>query len=169
MNTITTEITVKPKTKEELLALIGAEIKQNGNQCDLNHIDVSLINDFSCLFYNSEFNGDISSWDVSRVKNMRFTFAASKFNGDVSKWDVSGAENMGSMFRHSKFRGNVSDWNRFSIKNDDEMFTKTEIAKKLGIKNPSFDQVKSHFLTLKLEAVLQEPSPRQGGLDKIRL
>ena len=41
------------------------------------------------MFWNSQFNCDISKWDVSKVKDMREIFKNSKFNGDISKWNVS--------------------------------------------------------------------------------
>jgi len=185
--------TFEARTKEDLLYLIKEEIKKFGNKCDLNHIDVSLITNFSELFWYSRFNGDISEWDVSSVKNMAGMFQNSRFNGDISGWDVSGVENMNgtffasafrgdisrwnvscvenmsSMFRQSAFGGNVSDWNRFSIAQDEHMFFGCKVSKKLGIKSPSFDQVKSHFLNLKLEADLKDALPGQSETSKVRL
>jgi len=49
------------------------------------------------------------------------------------------------------------------------MFKKSDTAKKLSIENPRFEQVKSHFLSLKLEAALQEALPGQGPVSKVRL
>ena len=59
-----------PKSKDELRQMINDEISKNGNECSLNHIDVSKITDMSRMFGHSEFNGDISNWDVSNVTNM---------------------------------------------------------------------------------------------------
>ena len=78
--------TIQPKTKDELKKIIEDTIKEQGNNCDLNFIDTSLIKDMSGLFYKSYFNGDISKWDVSNVKDMD------------------------SMFKHSPLEGNEPDW-----------------------------------------------------------
>ena len=62
------------------------------------------------MFYNSEFNGDISKWDVSSVENTSYMFFDSKFNGDISKWNTSTIKDMCSMFMHSKFNKDISNW-----------------------------------------------------------
>ena len=48
--------TLFPKTKNELKQMIEDEISKNGNECSLNHIDVSEITDMSSLFFESDFN-----------------------------------------------------------------------------------------------------------------
>ena len=75
-----------PKTKEELKHMIEDEISKNGNQCSLNHIDVSRITDMSGLFRTSKFNGDISKWDVSRVQFMDNAFDHSPLENNPPKW-----------------------------------------------------------------------------------
>ena len=79
-----------PQTKTELREIILKRVKEEGNEVDLNDIDVSKITDMSNLFEFSNFNGDISNWDVSNVTNMRDMFYdCTSFNQDISSWDVS--------------------------------------------------------------------------------
>ena len=98
----------KPRTKHELQAIISDRIEKEGNECNLNDIDTSLITDMSGLFMHSFFNGDISEWNTSNVKYMRFMFYGSDFKQDISKWNVSTVEDMAYMFERSKFNGNIN-------------------------------------------------------------
>ena len=103
----------QPKTRRELEDIIEERISKEGPNCDLNDIDVSLIDDMSYLFCKSSlstFNGDISNWNVRNVKEMTAMFRGSKFNGDISNWDISNAKVMTSMFANSKFTQDLSNW-----------------------------------------------------------
>ena len=107
----------QPTNKEELKEIINKRIKQEGTDCNLNDIDVSLITDMSELFYKIDFTGDVSKWDVSNVANMTRMFAFSKFDGDISTWDTSKVTNMSYMFYGGSFNGDISNWNISNVTN----------------------------------------------------
>ena len=100
----------RPADKNELIKIIESRIEKEGNECNLNDIDTSLVTDMCWLFYKSEFNGNISNWDVSHVKRMIGMFYESSFNGDISNWNTSSVEDMWGMFVMSKFNQDISDW-----------------------------------------------------------
>ena len=118
----------RPADKKELEKIIEERIKKEGNNCNLNDIDTSLITDMSHLFRNTDFNGDISEWNTSNVTDMSWMFTNSKFNGDISKWDVSSVKNAHLMFYMSKFNGDISDWNTSSMEDMTWMFAATKFT-----------------------------------------
>ena len=121
-----------PKTKEELKAIIEKRIKNEGNEVDLNDIDVSKITDMSSLFEKSNFNGDISEWDVSNVTNMSYMFHwCESFNQDISGWDVSNVTNMNAMFYFCKsFNQDISNWDVSNVKVISHIFRGCQIEEK---------------------------------------
>ena len=113
-----------PKTKEELKDIILQRIEAEGEEVDLNDIDVSKITDMSNLFAYSDFNGNISDWDVSNVVNMNdMFFRCESFNQDISRWGVSNVTNMINMFYNCKsFNQDISKWNVSNVTNMGRMF-----------------------------------------------
>lgn len=106
----TSRKSLRPTTREELQALIQQEMAAHGNACDLNHIDVSGVDDMDALFKNSPFNGDISRWQVGHVVWMNNMFEGSAFNGDISNWNVARVRSFKQMFHSGAFLGDIANW-----------------------------------------------------------
>ena len=104
--------------------IVEKEIKRLGKKADLNHIDVSDVTDMKQLFYNTDFEGNISQWNVSNVKDMSYMFAGChKFNSDISKWDVSNVKDMEYMFTDCKnFNQDLSQWDVSNVMDMSYMF-----------------------------------------------
>ena len=117
-----------PETKEELQDIIKQRIKEEGNEVDLNDIDVSQITDMSKLFKETNFNGDISKWNVSNVTNMCCMFySCQEFNKDISKWDVSNVTDMSYMFYYCEaFNQDISNWDVSNVTDMSRMFFRCE-------------------------------------------
>ena len=88
--------------EKHLKWLIDEEVRNYGNECNLNHINISKVTDLSFLFDMSRFNGDISKWNTSNVTNMNYLFYESQFNGDVSNWRPLKVKVTKDMFLKSK-------------------------------------------------------------------
>lgn len=63
--------------------------------------DTSKVKTFELMFFNTEFNEDISGWNVSSGRNFQSMFQkATQFNQPIgAEWDTSSATNMIGMFR----------------------------------------------------------------------
>ena len=120
------KIKIIAQDKEHLKKLIEEEMTLHGNECDLNHIDTSLVKDISYLFFNSKFNGDISKWNTSNVTNMGSVFSYSIFTGDISNWDTRNVTDMAGMFFSSHFKGDISQWNISNVHYMQNMFYQSQ-------------------------------------------
>ena len=121
-----------PKTKKELRDIILQRIEAEGNEVDLNDIDVSEITDMSELFRETNFNGDISNWNVSNVTNMCGMFFRCKiFNQDISSWNISNVKDMSYMFCSCKsFNQDISNWDVSNVKNINYVFVYCPLEEK---------------------------------------
>lgn len=118
---------VVARDRTHLKTLIREAIREKGEYCDLNFIDVSKVTDMHRLFAKSKFKGDISKWDVYRVTNMCEMFSNSEFNGDIGDWDVFHVIDMHRMFTDSKFNGDLSKWDVSNVKYMGDMFMNSPI------------------------------------------
>jgi surface protein len=114
--------TIAVRDRAHLKELIAQEIAVHGNNCSLNHMDVSGVKDMSRMFKWSRFSGDISQWNTAQVTIMAGMFFESEFNGDISQWNTSQVKDMSEMFYGSQFNGDISQWNTSQVKNMSEMF-----------------------------------------------
>lgn len=105
-----------------LRAIVYDEMQRRGNDCDLNHLDISQVPSLDGVFANLPFIGDISRWDVAHMVSLNNTFLGSGFNGDISKWDTSNMQSMIGTFKRSFFTGDISDWNTSSLVKMNNMF-----------------------------------------------
>jgi hypothetical protein len=119
-------------SKRHLRDLIDHELNVQGKNCDLNHIDVSLITDMKNIFSGLIFNGNVSEWDVSNVTDMTGMFSYTSFNGDLSKWNVSKVKSMSFMFRYCDFNRNISNWNVASLETMASMFRESNFEQDIS-------------------------------------
>lgn len=144
MSHLTGNSLVFATNKKHLWDLVRDIIMIKGHNCDLNHVDVSRIDDFSMLFSSLQFTGDVSKWNVSRGVDFSGMFEQSHFDGDLSRWNVSNAKNMSFMFSQCPFNNNsLAFWDVSNVRNMHWMFRK----------NTAFNQDLKNWNTIKLQDV----------------
>ena len=130
-----------------LAVLVGKAIQKDGLNCDLNHIDVSGVEDFKGVFRKwPKFQGDISKWVIHGInadamfdvvplepvvatdnKHLQALIRqALHVNGDASSLnhiDVSGITDFSDVFAESPtFNGDISGWNVSNVTDMSDMF-----------------------------------------------
>lgn len=110
-----------------IYSVVHEEIKKNGCDCSLNHIDVSCVSSFNnlfsgCVFPNGRFP-DISAWDTRSLKHMKYMFFRSNINCNLSMWDTSNVEDMSYTFAYATVKNmHISDWDIKKLRNAEGMF-----------------------------------------------
>lgn len=95
------DFTARPRNRKQLEKIVSIRI--NHGETYLNDIDVSLITDFSYLFYAVSCNLDVSEWDVSNGIYFDGMFQdCTRFNCDLSKWKLDNAKQCYNMFKNCK-------------------------------------------------------------------
>jgi len=87
----------------------------------LKNLNVSRVTNMEFLFYNTQYDRNISNWDTSNVSSMKGMFANNHtFNKYIGNWDVSSVTNMAAMFANCyRFNQDISNWD---ISNLDNVF-----------------------------------------------
>lgn len=109
-------------SRDHLRKIVLKAIKTEGPACDLNHIDVSSVEDMNKIFFKTAFSGDVSRWNTSKAKSMASMFMHSQFDADVSKWNVSNVEDMQEMFMDCPFNGDLASWDVARVTTTRAMF-----------------------------------------------
>ena len=94
------------------------------NDEDVTKVITTNVTDMSKMFYDSQFNGDISNWDVSNVTDMSMMiYYAPTFNQNIGSWDVSKVTDMFGMFLYAEtFNQNIGYWEVSNVTNMSDMF-----------------------------------------------
>ena len=127
---------------KELREYIVSEIKRQGENVVIRNLDVSLIEDFTCLFAGIDLNVyikslDLSGWKTSNVKDMTNMFwgCTSIESIDLSGWDTSNVEDMSGMFNDCRNVEslNLSGWDTSNVKSMSCMFNECRSLESLDL------------------------------------
>ena len=80
---------------------------------DISGWDVFNVIDMNNMFIQSKYTGKNGIFKLekgNKVKNVGGMFYQSEFDGDISDWYVQNINCMTNMFAHSNFNGNIENW-----------------------------------------------------------
>ena len=101
------ELLRRPSNNQGLKNLVRETIRTQGPECDLNHILVDRLMNFSEVFAESAFNGDLSRWNIDAANkgSMIEMFDGCAFSGDLSGWCITSEQTGIHRLLTSDFRG----------------------------------------------------------------
>ena len=124
----------------QLIRYLESEIIMQGKNVVIKDLDVSQIEDLSCLFDDIAVGVnslDLSGWKTSNVKDMRYMFGGCKNlkSLDLSGWDTSNVEGMRYMFSECESLKSLdlSGWDVSSVKDMNHMFYSCWSLKSLDV------------------------------------
>ena len=147
-----------PTSKDELRQFIEQELERQGPDADLNHIDVSGIDNMSFLFNKLNIrNIKIDEWNTGNVTNMSYMFMDCRnFNCDLSGWDVSNVTNMSSLFRGcKKFNCDLSKWDVSNVTNMNYIFNGCQVLK-TDLSGWDVDNVRGYEQVFSVRTIMPE-------------
>ncbi len=91
----------------------------------ISYWDTSNITSMCGIFYNKQFNDNISDWNTSNVINMNSMFEiATKFNQPIGNWNISNVKSMNCMFHEAtEFNQSIEKWDTSNITDLGNMFS----------------------------------------------
>ncbi|MDB9886604.1 BspA family leucine-rich repeat surface protein, partial [Flavobacteriaceae bacterium] len=99
-----------------------SEGKHSFNQ-PLDNWNVSSVENFESMFYNSSFNQDIGNWDTSSSTSLRAMFEFTNFNYDIGNWETSNVTDMSFMFDNASiFNQDIGNWDTAAVTDMRYMF-----------------------------------------------
>ena len=133
----------------QLIRYLESEITMQGKNVVIKDLDVSQIEDLSCLFDDIAVGVnslDLSGWKTSNVKDMRYMFGGCKNlkSLDLSGWDTSNVKNMSYMFSECESLKSLdlSGWDVSSVKDMNHMFYSCRSLKSLDVSGWDTSNVK---------------------------